>query len=607
MALLLPAAALLVACHDTVVQPTPSGLLPSVPASRSGGFTDDANFGAFNSPASVSYDAVIDPWDAGSPQEIIGAFPYPTIMTATTTGRVNQVPGALNGDGLSWGPEITLEGRINGLSIMTLDSGGTTVVVSGGTLRARRVALGSPQPAGGLGWSCGAALGRNFPCWTFEGSAHLQLTRESVGMTLTSDAGSPVIMASRGASTAAARSITAAGPSSGPTRTVVPGTAVAFTAAREKDAIGGLQVYMTGVTWRWVVDPPETPDPTIAADTGACGTTPIPLCTRSLQHSGTMYATAYVNGAQVEQSLHVEVASAAVVIEIVSAKGPNGVGSFLTEDLEGRQNDPENRIKLIARVTPAALASQVRWIVEDLPGDHVITVAPSAPLVGESTSFLVPVANQGRTAARWPGDHTTSLAITSKRLAYRVTATVVSGGTTYRSKPDSVVQDSLDVLRQEYVDWDKRQKATITRAILSNLGDARRNSGDYVVWPSSPRLTAGMAALQTLAMTTLHQELFVTGGFRNPVHHHLHGGGGAHPAPESAHLYGDATDFRITDPPPRMTRSRYFTRIRDLAWDSTVGGCFEPASVITANGTQSLDHAHVDWRTPCSSGWGAAQ
>jgi uncharacterized protein YcbK (DUF882 family) len=282
----------------------------------------------------------------------------------------------------------------------------------------------------------------------------------------------------------------------------------------------------------------------------------------------------------------------------------SGAGSFVTEDLERRANDPENRILLQARVTPVELASQVRWVIEDLPGDVIVTIPPGSAPVGAVTSFLVPIANQNR--GHWPADHAASLALRTKRLAYKVTATVVSGGKTYSSAPDSVKQDSLDVLRQEYIDWQKVGRRSVTRRTLSDVGDAHRNSGDYVIWPSSDRLATGMAALQGLAMTTFHKALTVTGGFRNPVHHHLHGGGGRHPVAESTHLYGEATDFRISDPPDGMSASRYFREIRELAWDTTVGGCFEPSAVIVA-GAGSLDHAHVDWRVPCPTNWGATQ
>jgi hypothetical protein len=332
-------AALVGACHDTVVQPAPGMRLPSAPAARSGGFSDDANFGAFDSPASATYDAVIDPWDAGSPPQIIGTFPYPTIVTIATSGSVQQVPGALNGDGLSWGPGLSLEGRINGSGNWNLDSGSTTVIVSSGDLRARRVPLASPQPYGDYNWSCGAQLGRDYPCWTFAGSAHLQLTRLDVGMTLTSD-GPPAVIASRGTS-AAMRSITAAATPSG-TAIVARGTTVTFTAGKAQNVVNGVTVFMSAVSWRWRAEQPAIPDPTVAADTGACGPT-AGVCSRAMVHSGTMYATAYINGKQQELPLHVDVRPSTATLHVIctpsNGSSSDSAGGTSSTVLRGKSVD----------------------------------------------------------------------------------------------------------------------------------------------------------------------------------------------------------------------------------------------------------------------------
>ncbi|MEP6732593.1 MAG: hypothetical protein ABJE10_18255 [bacterium] len=302
------AVVLLAACHDTVTPPTSTSLAAIAPVARSAWFSDAANFGANNSPASGSYDAVIDPWDAGSPRQLIATFPYATIVTVSSTGSVSQVPGALNGDGLVYGPDISLEGNINGQGAMTFDSGSKTVTIRGGNLYALRNPLGDPQPHGGLGWSCGAQLGRAFPCWTFAGAAHLEFTRIRVAMTLTSSiASASPIMASKGAM----RSVTAVAPHSS-ISAVTSGTSVTFTAGKERDTIDRIPVYMTGVSWHWVPDQPS-------ADTAACGTTILPVCGRAMLHSGTMYATAYVNGEQQEQQLHVDVTTSISKLTVTCA------------------------------------------------------------------------------------------------------------------------------------------------------------------------------------------------------------------------------------------------------------------------------------------------
>lgn len=67
-----------------------------------------------------------------------------------------------------------------------------------------------------------------------------------------------------------------------------------------------------------------------------------------------------------------------------------------------------------------------------------------------------------------------------------------------------------------------------------------RNTRDYSMWPASPRLLARMPILQAMATETFGKPITVTGGFRNPVHHHVR----EQLTPrESQHLHGAATDY----------------------------------------------------------------
>ena len=171
-----------------------------------------------------------------------------------------------------------------------------------------------------------------------------------------------------------------------------------------------------------------------------------------------------------------------------------------------------------------------------------------------------------------------------------------------------VKQDADDVLRQEYIDW--RQASVPARADLLGTGDAGRNNGDYAHWPSLPILVARMPVLQGHAHQKFGQNLTVTGGYRDPVHHvyHIPRGNDRHgrpvlPAHESQHLYGGATDFRISDFPSGYTVETYFDAIGRLAHRDDVAGCFEPAATIRAGANDVLDHAHIHWGAACATGW----
>ncbi len=284
-----------------------------------------------------------------------------------------------------------------------------------------------------------------------------------------------------------------------------------------------------------------------------------------------------------------------VSLRILFAKGLNPHGSFLVKD-------GEDTIKLSARVVPTALEAQIRWTVVDDPDDSVLTQPPRAVPDGPASQFLVPRSNAD--SNRWNqrggmSEHPGSMA--KKSLGYKITASVVFNGKTYLDSA-RVRQDAMDTAREEYVDWHKR--TVLARDDLVATGDRTRNTGDYSVWPSSTRLLARMSVLQELASTRFGRQLTVTGGYRNPLHHHRHARARA---AESPHLYGAATDFRITDGPAGYRDPRtYFLAIRKLAWNERVGGCFEPEdTIIDGSASHTVDHVHVDWRQPCPEGWAA--
>ena len=300
-------------------------------------------------------------------------------------------------------------------------------------------------------------------------------------------------------------------------------------------------------------------------------------------------------------------------VEIVSAGGPNPGGSFIVRA-------PENVITLRARVTPAAFADSVTWEVTGMPLHGAFnTIAPYTVPRGAVTFFVVPAENirpgrgnfvPGDTVRpyRWPPVHPrTTLdkraALATKSLAYVITAKITVGGQTVRSKPDTVRQDEIDTIREEYVEWG--QSHVLARSDLNSNGDPLRNiTGDYTVWPSGARLVEMMPVIQRLAMRMYSRRITVMSGYRNPVHHFVH----AHArALNSSHLDGLATDWVISDPPPGLTDSLWFEQIHTWTKSDSVRGCWEPAQTIietssTIPRNRRLNHGHTDWRADCR-GW----
>jgi hypothetical protein len=258
----------------------------------------------------------------------------------------------------------------------------------------------------------------------------------------------------------------------------------------------------------------------------------------------------------------------------------------------------------------------VKWTVTpNLAGTYRPRAITTPIPDGATSRFQVDTATRADTA-RWPHDHSSAVGeagLARKLMAYTVVASVTANGQTVTSAPVIVKQDADDVLRQEYIDWKK--KHTPSRADLATAGDAQRNSGDYAHFPTNDLLATHLPLLQLAAVDSFGRALTVTGGYRNPVHHHYH----IHTtrlALNSQHLYGGAVDFNISNtpvvitptpprspnvppgpptPPKHMTVLQYFNAIGVLAKRDSIGGCFEPAWAIRAGSGGNLDHAHVHW------------
>jgi hypothetical protein len=242
-------------------------------------FLGDANWGVNNSTAAGSWDGTIDPvWGNAPAGPYQGTFPYPTFVQVTVTGTVTQVPGALPGQGIVRTPYAAPNDPNFWGAIGFNSNGGTWWAMNAVTVL-RIVSSISPfrnnaggQPQGD--WAHCGYQGYAL-CWSWSGSAHLDFSRYPVDLTLTRS----------------------------PDSTIWAGAAVMFTAGMSPASVPGDShpIVMAELQWRWI------PDSASTADTLGCGSASGGSCTRVLTTSGTMYAAAYVNGQQQQQSIHVVV------------------------------------------------------------------------------------------------------------------------------------------------------------------------------------------------------------------------------------------------------------------------------------------------------------
>lgn len=264
------------ACRDLPTQPL-SSAPGALSAPRRAAFDLDASFGSLDSPTSGSWTGgTPSQWDGAVERGPLGNFPLRTIVEVTTSGDICLVPGILYAEGC-WGPGGTSDhqeaigiiiDRPNAGSGIWFSSGGKQTVVLQDQASAFRSGLNDPQPWGEYYWTCGRLAG-NIPCWGFAGSSNLTFARIPVSLTLESSAAGEVAVDS----------------------------VVTFTAGMDKSWIDGFWVGFEQLKWRWVPD--------FGTDTVTCVQVAGTSCSRVMHEPGTMYATAYVNGQQQQQSAHV--------------------------------------------------------------------------------------------------------------------------------------------------------------------------------------------------------------------------------------------------------------------------------------------------------------
>jgi hypothetical protein len=236
----------------------------------------------------------------------------------------------------------------------------------------------------------------------------------------------------------------------------------------------------------------------------------------------------------------------------------------------------ENTIVLTAVINPEDFrvgnSTGIRWVVDDNPAVPGDSGAPSAPADGASTTLTItaPAAPDART---FP-------------LNFRIRAfSEIQGGVAVDTK--TIVQDEIDQARQEYIDMGKNSKPG--RSEFSNSGQssggnfsfAALNYGDYSYAIIAASLYSGLEAIRA-AIGNL--PITPTSGYRNPRHNASAGG-----APESRHIYGDATDFHIRDVNGDSNENQAdWVILANAACDDAGAGFVERYS-------QSSTHVHADW------------
>ncbi len=242
----------------------------------------------------------------------------------------------------------------------------------------------------------------------------------------------------------------------------------------------------------------------------------------------------------------------------------------------------ERQIRLLATVTPPEYGTEVTWTVEAKPGHFPQPPLPAGPLTGVDVSFAVTPLGPDR----WPGDHTVSLTLAPKQLAYRMTATIAASNT---SAHVEAVQDEIDTMREEYVELGVfRGVPGRAQFSVQVRIDPGVNTGDYGyrVWnaPFDDALNSLSDSWAGQGQWQLNSQ------YRNPVHQWVH----LQAAQASWHQYGCAADIQTfpvnpTDAADSASAWDFWHRLADLARSQGFG---------VEDSTQSgIGHVHV--QQPC--------
>ena len=223
-------------------------------------------------------------------------------------------------------------------------------------------------------------------------------------------------------------------------------------------------------------------------------------------------------------------------VVIQSVHTANG-GSFTTLP-------DERTITMTAVTVPASLADSVHWTVTDYAGDQVPSIPPDADSLARGATISWQVPKQD--SVRW---HSVPVPaqLPTRSLAYVIVATVTdANGATVHSAPDTLTQDELDTMREEYVELLVTPVPALGAfSAQARCSDACVNTGDYDQAIVDAGFSLELAALQTQWQARGGQWQ-LNSLYRNPVHQIIYLAAllGKHQSRTSRHMFGCAADLQ---------------------------------------------------------------
>lgn len=253
----------------------------------------------------------------------------------------------------------------------------------------------------------------------------------------------------------------------------------------------------------------------------------------------------------------------------------------------------ERDVKVSADVVPARLEDRVRWKVTPISSPERDPAAPDPADLdrGRMITWQVPDQEPGELR-----DFDHPGVFKEKALKFEIVASVeTADGETLTSDPDTIRQDEIDTVREEYVELGHEWGFHRIPGRPEFEPEARceivcRNTGDYGIALLNNGFVDKLAALETRWPGRWQINTI----FRNPVHNNFHGVPDADPT--SWHQFGCAADLQTFPVPRNSEKDR---RDASIFWKELAAAADSVGFEVESMEKSGVGHVHVEIEEGC--------
>lgn len=222
--------------------------------------------------------------------------------------------------------------------------------------------------------------------------------------------------------------------------------------------------------------------------------------------------------------------------------------------------------------------AQIRWEIEDDPAVDGVTPVPDITAIQGANATLVidiPLVPAGRDF---------------HYLNYRIRAQVTLDNTLLSSAWRAMIQDEIDMLRQQYIDMQKNRIPDRDEFInAGNTAHFDLSEGACHCGHHAYHLWSIMNNLETVRANLGHP-MTINSGYRCPIHNAAEGG-----REESQHIYGLAADVHVEDWNGNGATDNNGNGIDD-DWETLESAALAAGATYIEPFGDTGTWVHMDWR-----------